>query len=287
MNFLRSAFISAFSGLSCALFIQALLQLFRGQQPPLSWLGLALAAGAPALFFAWLYLGRRARTPRHPLGVSVLSGLGLAVTMTMNWRYPVSTGIIHIWAGLCLLGWFAYLRWYSVFANPPGSALEPGNRLPALELETAAGQSLPPGSLLGKPHVLIFYRGNWCPLCSAQVEEVARNYREIARLGADVALISSQPAGHAARLARRFDAPMRFLRDPGNRAARKLGIEHRWGTPLGLQLMGYGNHTARPTVIITAADGEILYADPSDNYRVRPEPDTFLSVLRAAGPLSD
>jgi len=34
-----------------------------------------------------------------------------------------------------------------------------------------------------------------------------------------------------------------------------------------------------PTVIITDAEGKIIFADLTDNYRVRPEPDTFLKVI--------
>jgi len=35
-----------------------------------------------------------------------------------------------------------------------------------------------------------------------------------------------------------------------------------------------------PTVIITDEGGKILYSDATDNYRVRPEPELFLNVLR-------
>jgi hypothetical protein len=34
-----------------------------------------------------------------------------------------------------------------------------------------------------------------------------------------------------------------------------------------------------PTVIITDEQGKIIFADLTDNYRVRPEPETFLRVL--------
>ena len=36
-----------------------------------------------------------------------------------------------------------------------------------------------------------------------------------------------------------------------------------------------------PTVIITDAKGKIVFADLTDNYRVRPEPETFLKVIDA------
>jgi len=36
-----------------------------------------------------------------------------------------------------------------------------------------------------------------------------------------------------------------------------------------------------PTVIITDEDGKFLFSDETDNYRVRPEPELFLEILRA------
>jgi hypothetical protein len=37
-----------------------------------------------------------------------------------------------------------------------------------------------------------------------------------------------------------------------------------------------------PTAIVTDAEGRILLADQTDNYRVRPEPFTFLAALDRA-----
>lgn len=278
---LRSIFISGFTGYVVLALLYALLQLIRGMDPLLSWLGLALAAGAPVAFLVSLYVAGRARTSRHPVAVSVACGLGTAITMAANWRYGAASGIVHIWAGLCLLAWFAYLRWYSEFSNRGSAALAPGNALAEFELQSLQGKTVSSSQFRGKKHVFVFYRGNWCPLCSAQIGELAGQYRELAALGAEVILISSQPQSHSARLAKKFDAPMQFFRDVDNSAAKKLGIMAPFGTPLGLQLLGYGNDTAMPTVIITDGDGKILYSDETDNYRVRPEPELFLKVLRA------
>jgi len=51
------------------------------------------------------------------------------------------------------------------------------------------------------------------------------------------------------------------------------------GLPFGFQVLGYDSDTVMPTIIITDKNGKILFADLTDNYRVRPEPSTFLKVL--------
>ena len=48
-------------------------------------------------------------------------------------------------------------------------------------------------------------------------------------------------------------------------------------------MLGYDSDTVMPTVIITGKDGKIVWTHETDNYRVRPEPDTFLEVLRRHG----
>ena len=65
--------------------------------------------------------------------------------------------------------------------------------------------------------------------------------------------------------------------------ARTLGIENPNGLPMGMQVLGYDSETVLPTVIITGRDGKIIWTHETDNYRVRPEPDVFLDVLRRHG----
>jgi len=134
--------------------------------------------------------------------------------------------------------------------------------------------------LRGRPTVLLFYRGNWCPLCMTQVGEIAARWREIESLGAQVALVSPQDERHTRALARRHEVAFRYLRDDGLAAARRLGIANPDGTPAGM--VGYESDTVLPTLVVTDADGRIVYADQTDNYRVRPAPETVLAALRAA-----
>jgi len=47
--------------------------------------------------------------------------------------------------------------------------------------------------------------------------------------------------------------------------------------------LGYDSDTVLPTAILTDQNGVILFTDQTDNYRVRPEPDTFLRVFTEHG----
>jgi peroxiredoxin len=277
MNLLKSVFISAFIAWLAMVSLYALTQLVRGTEPLVSWLGLALSALAPLAFFIKIFLFKSPRTPRHPIEFSILSGLGLVLTMAMSFRYGKAAGAIHIWAGLSLLGWLAYLRWYSVFSHRDAKTLRVGSPLPVFSLESLDGHIVSSESFMAKPHLLLFYRGNWCPFCTAQVEELANGYKQLEEAGLSVILISPQSIKKNQALAARFDVPMVFLRDRDSTAAKQLGILHQWGTPMGLQVLGYESDTVMPTIIMTDAQGKIVFSDQTDNYRARPEFATLLS----------
>ena len=117
----------------------------------------------------------------------------------------------------------------------------------------------------------------------AQIKELAKRYREIAALGVRVALISPQPHSNTVGLAKKYGVQFDFLTDPGAAAARALGIAISHGVPMGVQMFGYESETVMPTVVITDQTGRVAWAHETDNYRIRPEPDTYIKVLRRRG----
>ncbi len=181
------------------------------------------------------------------------------------------------------VGFLIYSFWYSSFTGRGSGMLKPGQTLAQFVLRNVDGEKINSTDLRGRPHIFMFFRGNWCPLCMAQIKELAQAYQQIEACGARVALVAPQPHRNTKALAKKFDVDFDFYTDKGNKAARILGIANAWGTPFGMQVLGYSSETVLPTVIITDPDGVILWADETDNYRVRPEPETFLSVLRNHG----
>ena len=281
MNLLKSVFISIFIGWLSVISLNSLIRLASGAEPLLSWLGLALCTVSPLAFFIKAFLAKTPRTRRHPVEFSVLSGLGLGITMAMSFRYGEAAGNLHVFAGIAMLGWLVYLRWYSVLHGRNAKQLRTGNPLPDFQLQSLEGHIVSSESFRARPHLLLFYRGNWCPFCTAQIEELAASYRQLEESGINVILISPQSIKRNQSLADRFEVPMKFLRDRDNAAAKLLGIAHRWGTPMGLQLLGYQSDTVLPTVILTDSRGQIVFSDQTDNYRVRPDPGVFEALLEA------
>lgn len=254
----------------------------QGGANTLAWAGAAMAVAGFLAFFMYLFVVNPARTSRNLPGLLALTALGGLLSVA-GWLSGGPWLAMLYALGPGLAGSLVYVFWYSRLQRPEASLLAAGRTLPEFELADADGAIVRSTDMRGKPALWLFYRGNWCPLCMAQIKEIAASYRELGERGVQVLLVSPQPAGHTQQLAKRFDVPMRFLVDPGNRAARALGIAAADGIPRGMEMLGYDSETVLPTVLLTGASGRILWSDQTDNYRVRPEPDTFLKVLGEHG----
>jgi peroxiredoxin len=278
MDRLKSLFISAWMSLLMVGAVRSGWLIY--QDPSLTaWYWVLLGMLAPLVFFAWVFGANVARTK---IASKLILGITLVASLATALSPNVGAEALAWVLGAGVIGTAMYEWWYSSFGGRTSEILRVGETLPALELINADGSQLETATLK-KPMLLIFYRGNWCPLCMAQIKEIAGQYRELADKGVEVLLISPQSQNHTVDLAQRFDAPMRFLVDQDNAMAQRLGIAAVHGLPSGLQVLGYDSDTVMPTVIMTDAAGKILFADLTDNYRVRPEPEVFLQVFVQAG----
>jgi peroxiredoxin len=172
-----------------------------------------------------------------------------------------------------------YIFWYSRFGRYADARIDVGSKMPDFELADLEGNVIRTSELAGSPAVFLFYRGNWCPLCMAQIDELVERYQQLEELGVKVHLISPQSDSHTKALAEKHGVAFRFLMDQDNNVAKSLDIAVKNGVPLGVP-GGYAPDTVMPTLIVTNGAGTIVFSDQTDNYRVRPEPDIFLAILR-------
>jgi peroxiredoxin len=248
-------------------------------QDYLSWGGVLLVATPFVIVIGWVMMFQNiARTSARFPTLIVLGTAGVVLAFwgyTRGGRLEAPLLAIGAWIGFML-----YSYWYSSLDRQPNRQLEIGSTLASFDLKDIAGHTVSSSSFGDKPTIWIFYRGNWCPLCMAQIKELVTQYKDLQSLGVRIALISPQPHKYTTALAKRFDVPFDFFTDEGSRAARALGIDHPNGLPMGMQALGYDSDTVLPTVIITDTGGRVLWTHETDNYRIRPEPDAYLAILR-------
>ncbi len=243
-----------------------------------------LALTLPVLYLSVgnVLLHHSATTSRWLPLPSLFAGAGTAGSI-FAWASGGASAWLASSAALLAAGYAAYLFWYSRFPARTGSRIRRGLPLPEFTARRLDGTEVSSRDLMGSPALLVFYRGNWCPLCVTQVKDIAKNYRKLSERGIRTVLVSPQSQEHTSDLAERFDAPMEFWIDEGLAAARALGIADIGGLPAGMGILGYENDTVLPTSILVDADGVVFHDDQTDSYRIRPEPEDYLAAFDKRG----
>jgi peroxiredoxin len=169
---------------------------------------------------------------------------------------------------------------------------EPGSRLPDGELLDVAGEPATLAETLGgKPAVIVFYRGGWCPYCNIALRTYqAQLVPALAERGISLIAISPQTPDGSLSTKESKELTFTVLSDPGNQIAGQLGIltAPSDGTraaqlQLGLDLtqVNADGTTAlpMPAVVIADADGVIRWIDAHLDYTTRTEPGQVLQAV--------
>jgi peroxiredoxin len=227
-------------------------------------------------------LGIARTSARLPL-IQLLSVAGIALVGHTLINAQGFQAISHVVAlGLTLFG-AVFVQWFvwsfSSYGREKSKSIVKGQALPKFTLSRLDGSKVESSSFAGSRTLLVFFRANWCPFCMNQLKEVAARADSLKHAGVQVKFISNQGVDNSKQLAQKLNLPSHFeiLQDNNLAAAKALGIEDIGGSPAGMS--GYPADTVMATVITLDRDGKVTFGDETDNYRVRPHPDTFLPVF--------
>jgi peroxiredoxin len=280
---LKSRAMMPLMGIAMLITLAGLVMLAVSRGEP-AWLGVALAAGAlPAFLMLVVGRGKMARTSARLPAVQLFSALGVILAawpvLSEEGSQPAASYLPFVlaFAGFAIMEWYVWV--YSRYGRRKGVAIREGQPLPEVSFERLDGSPISIADMKGSKTLLVFYRGNWCPLCTAQLREVRERAAALAAAGVKVKFVSNQSASHARELAGQLDLPghMEMLVDRDLEAAAALGIVDKGGTPAGMK--GYPADTVMATVIALDEQGRVVFGDETDNYRVRPHPDRFMPLL--------
>lgn len=163
--------------------------------------------------------------------------------------------------------------------RPAPKALQTGQPLPDFSAVDEKGDPVSSSQLIGTPAVLLFVRGSWCPFCSRQVENLTRNYKEIAQSGARLILLTPQPLETTRRVADFFEVEFEFWLDESMHVAKQLGLLLPAGVPDDYR-KEYGEDTIWPASLVVDAKGIIRYSGISKFVVDRPNAEKLLSVVK-------
>jgi peroxiredoxin len=171
-----------------------------------------------------------------------------------------------------------------------------------------AGTPLPDGPLLdvhgaattlaqvraGRPAVVVFYRGAWCPYCNIALRAYQQQLEPaLAEQGVALIAISPQAADGSLSMQEKHDLSFDVLSDPGNGIAGALGILTAPGDAVRAAQLGLGLDIAAgnadgtttlpmPTTLVVDAGGTIRWIDVHPDHTTRSEPGEILAAVAAA-----
>ncbi len=171
--------------------------------------------------------------------------------------------------------------------------LPPGAKAPEFALKDSNGKLLRLSDLLDLgPLVIKFFRGRWCSYDATELEVWRGLFGQLRERGALLVAIGPQIERQSDFMVMQHGLPFPVLSDPGNKVAAQFGLT--WTVPDYLQSyyrsilvnIPFVNGDESwslplPATYVIAKDREILFAEAHADFRVRPEPEEVLAVLRS------
>ena len=192
----------------------------------------------------------------------------------------MSTSSILVIAAILIAAALGYRHFRNV-GRPVPAALRRGQALPDFHAADENGDPVRSTELHGTATVLLFVRGNWCPFCSSQVENLSVYYKDIIDLGARLILVTPKPLETTRRVAEFFEVEFDFWLDDDLSVTKQLGLLQESGVP-NEHRKEYGEDTIWPTALVVDPNGIIRYSELSKSTADRPNPKILLQELRSA-----
>lgn len=173
-----------------------------------------------------------------------------------------------------------------------GALAEPGTAFPDGDLLTATGEATSfAQAAAGRPAVVIFYRGAWCPYCNVALRSYeAELAGPLAEQGVALVAVSPQAPDGSLSMQEKNELSFAVLSDPGNQIGRQLGIlnlatedELAVNQQVGLDLAQVNadgtSDLLMPTAAVVDADGVLRFIDVHVDYTTRTEPAAILAAV--------
>ncbi len=176
----------------------------------------------------------------------------------------------------------------------PQNVAAPGSVMPDGDLLDVHGA---PTSLArlraGRPAVVVFYRGAWCPYCNIALRTYqAELVPALGQRGVELIAVSPQKPDGSLTSAQSNELTYSVASDPGNQIATALGIltepspdsvaaQIKLGLNLTEANADGGKALPMPTVVVIDAAGIIGWIDVHPNYTTRTEVPDILAAVDA------
>jgi peroxiredoxin len=243
----------------------------------------------------YLAKAKQSKTPRAPIGLpfAMLVGTGLgwyATTLAIGTTQTVMTAIPLALTSLISV---ILIFLFSQKKTPIGDIkVSIGDTVLPFELKDYNGNAFSTEDLTGKRTLLKFYRGSWCPYCSAELKMFDELQPKLNKYGVEVIALSGDTVRQAHAHHQRDALELLLLSDSQLEVIRQYGVEHRkalgwesenirtiFGIAISTNMFSYRSMSI-PTTILIDENGVIQWLDQSDDYRIRASREKTIFALK-------
>lgn len=255
---------------------------------------LVVIFGAVAYYFSTI---PRGKVPVRPIGLITFLSIGIGIAVVALFKgysgSALSFVVVLVPSGLAIIMAAGIFWLLSQRKTPIGDLkVKVGDPLLSFESTTSEGVRFHTNALAGKRTLLKFFRGGWCPYCSAELEAFNAMLPELEKFAVSVIALSKDSVEEAAIHKTRDNLSLTLLSDPNLDVIRQYGVEHHkalGGTTDGSKLFGLpiappnGFATmAIPTSLLIDEHGQIQWIDQSEDYRIRSSNSLVLEAVERA-----
>jgi glutathione peroxidase len=167
-----------------------------------------------------------------------------------------------------------------------------GETVPNVQVRDVDGREVMLHEVLaGKPTVIIFYRGGWCPFCNTHLGQLKEAEADLAQLGHRIIAISPDRPEKLAESAGKIAMNYQLLSDSTMGAARAFGIAFKvadetlqdykkWNIDLEAASGESHHELPVPAVYLVDTEGVIQFSYVNPNYRVRLDPEILMAAVK-------
>jgi len=170
-----------------------------------------------------------------------------------------------------------------------------GSAVPAVELRGVDGEPTDlKAAMDGKPAVVIFYRGGWCPYCNVHLGKLKEIEPRLRELGYRILAVSPDRPEKLRESVNKQELSYELLSDSKMDAARAFGVAFRlddatvkkYRDSYGIDIEADSGETHHqlpvPAAFVIGRDGRIHFVYANPDYKVRVDTDVLYAAARAA-----
>ena len=193
---------------------------------------------------------------------------------------------------LIALGWFSTAQ-AEIAVSPTGvHPILIGHQVDDAQLRDEQGNA---ASLLdtlqGKPTVMVFYRGGWCPFCNFQLGQLQGIQGDLNALGVQLVAITPDPPGALLGVTKKHELEYKLLSDSDMVAAEAFGVAYQLDQNTVARYQKYDifmsdsagdprHQLPVPAIFLINERGVVEFTYVNPDHRIRIQPELLLTAAR-------